>query len=1628
MHRVEQAIRDVLLLNIMYRVGEAKNPGPGKGDFILGCANPTGILNKLHLIDELPTARQSIWGISETHLSGQGIRKAQQGLRFRKSVYNFASGAPCPLRSLSETSIGGKQSGVGFLSTVPNRALTPTWSSEAWDEARFAVRTFLTGDAWIHGAVIYGYAHRAATNEVRTRTDQLLDNALHRVLRCMSGKRFLLGDWNQEIGQLRTFEILRQHGWVEVQEWALAQYGRPIEKTCQSTSTKDFIWVSPELIPHLRKVHTANLFKDHLLLWVEIEGVAREEPVHLWRKPKPIAWDQVQAPLPEDDWSLPSGTTQEQVEFIAAEFEQRLHQQLRSQTSQLYAIQRGRSKTQATHVVNPQQAPIKPSRQGHVNPAFHGQSLKHAQWFKQLRRLESIARAHSQSERALQHKQREWTSILRAPGFGTSFAVWWKTVPHRLDQAPSKLPDLVPSFPILLAVQHTFEREFRAFEQVFLTDCHAIARKTRHDNPQRIFQDVKVPSAQPVSLLDYSVKAEITDVDATECALYAPTDKLDPSKPLFTSRAVAEVIHMDVDKIWVQNFADFRPGDVLHQDKHVGSLTKIFALFAQEWEKRWDRHLHVPTDEWDPMVQFFTEQFPAGEPMPQELITPEQWYQCLRRKKKRAAVGPDGWARQDLLSMPRDLVVQLLRILHDVERGADWPITAITGLICSLAKVPEASLVTQYRPITVFSLIYRTWSSLRAKSVLRHLEKYAPAKCFGNLPLRTASQVWLGIQSELESANTFDGKVSGVTIDIQKCFNHLPRIPIFAICHHLGVATPILRSWSNALHRMTRRFVVRGSVSPGLTSTTGCAEGCALSVVGMLALNIMIDCWLSHKVPAASLWTYVDNMELTSPNVTQTLEGLTQLRRAATGLDLLIDEDKTIVWANTAPERKVLRDHQHRVVAAARDLGGHVQYTQQTTNSTITNRIQKFKPRWRDFARSPAPRKQKLIAIKMAAWPNVLHGIASVHLCEDLLDELRAAAMRSIGLSGMGASSVAQFSLIEHPSADPGYYALTKTVMDCRVYLSQAVCIPILEVVSLPNHKVRPSVGPCSVLLHRLNAIGWHWSANTFWDQDGLPIDLWECPIQELKMRLQEAWQLKCQYSLADRKTFGGITQMSPTLTVRVSPSDPGDRGILHTALNGTFFTADHAKHLEEGAVDMCPLCGQPDSQTHRHWECPRLEPARKSNPATRQDIMNCPAATYNHGWIPIPASRDEFVFALSKIPDHSRWHNIPSSLPACLDLFTDGSCLSPDDGLCRLASWGVVVFTPDERQEFSIVSHGLLPGLLQTINRAEAFAAISAVALAIRLQQAFRLWVDSDVVYKAVQRMLRSQTQVVINNRAPNHDVLNELSALLFQVRHLCLGVVKVCSHQAEDPTASWVDNWSSRGNEAADRAAQSAFVHYPQLMQLWGKYKGEITRLQHMRDALHADLIAVGRLAQKLIHDQTQAEKASEATADLTYQVSSFQPWQFPVEGPDTAALYCDDVPQLVEWMQSLHSDEHPVVFWNWQQLLVDWRLHFPYCGPWYQPHPISRWNPGHTCGVQDFHKRNRWFKTWLTKLAAAAGAPLPLRLARPDSFVFQYWTPCLPVRASKERCEALERWLTQWAPAFRQHKDTRQIGGLP
>ena len=1631
-----KAIRCLLLAFIVIRVGEASNPGPPVSSsndlprlpgLTLGALNPTGIIRKSSNLFDLPSREHAIWGICETHLTSTGIAKFKAELGSHQTAMRFYPGAPAPHRSSASASIGGTHTGTAFVTDLSTRRLQPMWSHEEWFSARFCMHTFLYNQTWIHGAVVYGHAFRATTTQVKEDTDKLLALATSRIVFHSTGCRFIMGDFNQD-SDLPQVQIWRDKGWKEIQELMNQQTGKEILPTCKGKTRKDFIWISPEMQPYLTQVDVIpHVFPDHAALCAQFEPFGTQSIQYLWRRPKPVDWSKIPK-LQVGTFQLDSKLEpDESCKALATAFEERIQDALVEQQLSLHPNQRGRCHTLEPVKTHVHTKPLKPSRHGAAKPSFQGHNIGHQRWFTQLRRLESLARLLSKqdswSTQQSIHADREWRAVLKSPGFPHGFVTWWAQVSNKFHPSPDVLTPQLPTIAQLGAIMLTFSREVRQLEQVLIGELQAKAKNSRILNPNKVFRDFAKPAVQPVQLLDYSVTGKVSQVDSTDSALILEHPCEFQDAPILGPAGPIQPLITCHDTVWVSPDDLVPPGSFLYQPNQIGKIEEVFAAFAKEWVQRWDKHRHLPSDFWNPMMEFIDLAVPQYPPMHLPPITYENWIQALKKKRSKAATGPDGLSRADLLNLPKDIAEQLIQMLHRIETGdTTWPTQWTTGIVHCLEKSDTASKAGDYRPISVFSLVFRVWSSIRSTQLLQHIRDLVPPGCCGNVPSKSAVDVWYNLQLCIEESFELDQPVSGIVCDIQKCFNNLPREPLLKVLCRLGVAPQVIRSWGNALVKIQRRFAVRGSVGPSHRSTSGFAEGDSLSVVAMVGANFLMDRYLHVSAPSVRLWSYVDNIELSSQGTTDLLHAFRSLERILQAMQLPLDQSKTYAWGTDSSSRKDLIAGGFTVVHSCRDLGGQMQYTRKATNHVIVDRIVAFKPRWKSLAISPAPYRQKLLALRSVAWSHTLHGASSAVIGPAHFDSLRTEALRALGEHKPGVSPSIHLSMIEPPAFDPGFSALMSTVRVARQHMQPDQCIPAITLASQLPRRQRARVGPCNVLLHKLRDLGWDWHPEGFFTSlRGFRVDLWHMPIQALKFILAEDWQRHIAHSNSSRKSMQGLPDMHPAFTMEGMTPDPTDRALLRRNLNGTFLTADHLTHRHEDEDGLCKLCFQPDSITHRLWDCPAFASIRDE--FSQSDLLlirNLAPATHNHGWFPLPPECVSFWETyVSDPPDPLREQILCPAGVSLLHFFTDGACLQPTDKFSRLCSWGVAVAMNTSMQHFQAVACGLLQGQLQTIVRAELQAVLEALSHAFQCGVPFWLWVDNQLVYRQLIFMHRFP-YTEWSGRTCNHDLLNRISILLSQVRTLCQGIQKVCSHQDISLAQDEAEEWSFAGNDFADKLASTTFLSFPWRMQQWHQMVQALQRHRHLRQTCHSLMIKIGHDSIRQHHVANSTEPTFQPHAPLpagpmvswTFPEHDV-PWRFAIPG----------IADFSKWVDSLHQDSGTVRRWSWWELYIDIQLLYPHISPWYDT-KTHRWRGNSMPSVTPFLKRSRSFAKFVTQYSKHIQFSLPTKLAIPACAHMSLWTNTLPVTVTDDRQRSVDEWLGQFVTGIGRTKDMRSV----
>ena len=1305
---------------------EATNPGP----WSLGAANPTGLASKAeHFVDFHP----GVYAISETHLTNSGIARFRGELLTSKAPFQLKHGPPAPTKSDAWTSTGGKHTGVGFLSSFPGRSVMGTWDSSIVESARAYAAHFLVQQSWVTGGVVYGAANLSQSKVVQEYTNSLLEEVAKFVL-TQPGPKFIAGDFNQHPGVMDAVNHWESQGWVELQDYAFRRWSINPAATCKGKSRKDFIYISPELQKAVQSVAVINdIFPDHAVIVATMEDLTQSEPIPMWYVPLKISLgNEVMEKLQQDDAPAPdweNTSVTEAYKKLWNSFENRVDQAAKSCGKPCLTNRtKGRGATVRREFIHNRVGPIKAARQGEPNPQFSGLNLQLKRWFRQWRRLINLLRItqnHEKSFSAEQHANALWRAIIRAPGFHPTFIQWWENRSVFLEGAPSSITAKIPDPKFVESIRNTLEQEVRLFEAQ-LQKSKGQARNTVHNlNPNQVFRDVKDPRSLPVEVLIAKQKIVVTEVVDQGSILFETPGEVDPKEPILGDAIPLSIVMVDEGQMWFDKEHSLVEGQEVFQTKNIGTLQELFDAFGKEWMKRWDKHKDIDDSHWDQIAEFAEQSMPS-KPMQLEPISREEFRQIAKSKPTAAAVGLDGVACKDIQFMPDRHLDALLSIVNHAECTGQWPYQLLQGAVHSLQKTANAASVGEYRPITVLSAVYRCWGTLRGRQLLKHLSQFAPEFLHGSVAGKASISMWYHIQGIVECSQ-MDGVVTtGAILDVVKAFNCLPRWPLLRTAVAMGVHERILKPWVGFITMLERRFIVRQACGPGLTSTTGFAEGCPLSVGAMLLCNLVLHRYFTYACPSVHLWSYVDNWELIADSTDKLQGSIETIARFATLMDVQIDQAKSLVWATEGEERKNLKQLGHKITKNVRDLGGHMQFSRRQTNGTVKRKCLELASLWKRLACSNAPLKSKHKVVRVKAWPRALHATAGVHIGKHIYESLRAGAFKGCRLSKAGASSKIYWALCTHCAHDPEGYSLLNSLRTFRKQVESFWVSPYIDEITQTPAKQR-CPGPLGVLVTRLEQIGWtHVRDALFVDQWGIAMHIGDFPWKEVYGRACEAFQMHIGQQMVDRHGFMGLQDVNAQLTAKcVQKFGIEEQGLLRALLVGSFMTADQygiTQHLDE-AQKVCKFCGDKDSLKHRHWQCSHTQTSRdQMKCSTSSVVAKYPDSLLERGWAILPPDLAAYRKQLQQIQDTTGSFHVRGNLPEILDVFTDGSGREPKLPHARLVGWAWCISTAPWSDNFEVGADGGVPGIWQTVLRAEVMAVISVLRYLNRFGKGARI------------------------------------------------------------------------------------------------------------------------------------------------------------------------------------------------------------------------------------------------------------------------------------------------------------------
>ena len=1590
---------------ILWRVGEANNPGPEESCWSLGTFNPSGVTSKADVIGQL---EGDFWGMCETHLSEIGHRRFVHALRCQNSKWKYViPGAPCPLRARSEEV--GAFKGVASLSSWPTRALAHALHDGWYQSSRVQVVGTFVHQVWVQVAMVYGYPYSKSHHAPRFQTEQLLEGAIDRIACQSTGPRVIMGDFNWESEELTQLRRLEDLGFKDLQTLAWEWWGVPIKPTGRGNRRIDFVYLSPELWPALKQVVVDDTqWPDHSAVYGIFQGWKPMVERYHWKMPMPVEWPSEFPPVPYP--KVPNPTVAyaafwQQVEYAAS------HSEEKTSGAKWSSGQFGRGQTLDTVVCRFQPAPIRKSRWGEVEPKFFGNSVRYAQQFKQVRRLQSLVAMGRKGVTG--ERGQLWHVIRCAPGFSGGFCAWWSGVGHPKYGGPCKLSVQVPSPEECEIIFRSIKQEVDSFAKELSHQRYLRAKDIRAKNMRYVFKDCAREPPKKVDVLIETVAAEVTSVHAetNQCELDQPVPFV-MHKPVVTQGRNAMIQEVKGSVLSLDDVGQMQPGDVLRQTAVIAEIPAVFEAFRQEWEPRWNRHRHVAAGQWDQICQFAQQKLPPVRwSFPK--WTEDRFAQVVRSKKSTAATGPDGISRKDLMSMPSHVIKSLINVYEQVETASQWPLQLTNGIVSSLEKTPDAQSVKQYRPVVVYPLVYRVWSSARARQFLKAFARVTPPGLRGGLPARQSKSIWFEVALALEADHVSQPSLLGVVADLQKAFNTIPRVPLWQCLLAMQCPTWLIHAWGSFVNQQTRRFKVRNSVGPGIPSDCGFPEGCGLSVCAMAVLDLLFDAWMTCQFPKLQVLTFVDDWQLIHRDITTHQAIEERLLAFVDLLDMKLDRQKTFTWSTNADTRAQLRKGQFRVVHHAKSLGVHANFTKQRGNKTMVDRIRAMGPTWKLLRRSLSPYTAKIASLRVLAWPRALHGVGVTSLAESHFANLRTGAALGLRSNRVGASPVLR--LAQHGfTYDPEGWAILSTIQDFRDFAVKEYVETTLSKVSSGDVQL-PTNGPIAVLVDRISRLGWQISSNGGFVDDIGEFSVFDNHIDAIRTRIALAWPRVMAVEVAHRKTFNGIHRADISETNRVLKAfNDSDRVYLQCALDGTLYTNHGKQHRKQATADshLCPFCQQPDGFRHRLWHCSGFDDLRDTvMGGLRQDCETMPDCHSCHAWAIKPNSHLELMQYFEAIQpfDVCRYR-----LDLCeeeqLDLFVDGSCYSSTEIALRFASWAVTTaHWKGSPLDHSVVAAGWVPGIHQSAFRGELEAMTHALTIASMVGRPCRIWSDCQGVANGVRRLQQGLWRI-----SPNMSHFDRWEQIQMCLETTNVVIMQVYSHIAPSVGDSYLEFWGFWHNSLVDIAASRVNeARGPSFWALWKRCEVDLQQGRRRNLAIAKFIVESGKRADRSI---TKPAKAAPLNKDGMNGVDLVQPlvqqsrvWQIPAT--TSVKFGYEVVSWLHQWWcstgQRFLAESTKVQWVSFLQLYIDFQLSTGQSGPqlW-----KAKWYFGDRVKLPDFHpgyvKRCKWFQMLLKHYWVGNRFDFRSRAIRPASGAICCWLVTAQVSWPQDRLDRIDQ----------------------
>jgi len=249
-------------------------------------------------------------------------------------------------------------------------------------------------------------------------------------------------------------------------------------------------------------------------------------------------------------------------------------------------------------------------------------------------------------------------------------------------------------------------------------------------------------------MVRFKIARRRTSLGAKAFVFLESVEHLDSSIPLWVNGSAYPITAVVGCKVILASCVNAKAQDtdvcqyhylVSPQDMHAEG----FSVMNQWWQRDPQHAGNWEEDGEDTMqaVRFLAD-VPRHHALVVGPLAPSDWEAGVSKRSNSSSRGKCAFSPWELKVMPPALVNIFLMILNAIEEGLSWPALWIDTFTACISKCDDAQSILDIRPITIFSVVYRTWAKARATQVALWASAFMPRNVICGLPGAGPADIW----------------------------------------------------------------------------------------------------------------------------------------------------------------------------------------------------------------------------------------------------------------------------------------------------------------------------------------------------------------------------------------------------------------------------------------------------------------------------------------------------------------------------------------------------------------------------------------------------------------------------------------------------------------------------------------------------------------------------------------------------------------------------------------------------------------------------------------------------------------------------------------------------------------------